>query len=93
MLKGKKETMAMDFRHARIDSEALQREENEILNTWREAYPQEIQSKGLFIPDGCADPKKYIESPIRLLFVLKEVNGGSDWDLRDFMREGCRPAT
>ena len=27
------------------------------------------------------------------LFLLKEVNGGEDWDLREFLREGGRKQT
>ena len=46
-----------------------------------------------FIPDGCADPNLFCSAPVKLLFVLKEVNGGHGWDLREFMKEGCRSQT
>ena len=34
----------------------------------------------------------YWKSGIKILFLLKEVNGGEDWDLREFLREGGRKA-
>src|SRR5205823_13340390 len=35
----------------------------------------------------------YLGSSPRLLFILKEVNGGGDWDLREFVKNGGRAQT
>lgn len=76
----------MIFRDAIINPTLLSFDENELLNAWAKTVPG-------FIRDGCANPEKYANAPLKLLFVLKEVNGGKDWDLRDFMNDGCRPQT
>ncbi len=76
----------MPFKHAELDPGKLRKEESELFAFW------ETTLRG-FIPDGCADPEQYAAAPVRLLFVLKEVNGGEKWDLRNFMREGCRART
>ena len=46
-----------------------------------------------FIRDGIVDHEFYWKSGIKILFLLKEVNGGEDWDLREFLREGGRKQT
>lgn len=48
-----------------------------------------------FVSDGLVDETSYLESGLKLMFVLKEVNdpGGGNWDLREFLREGGRPQT
>lgn len=48
-----------------------------------------------FVADGLVDEGSYLESSLRLMFVLKEVNdpGGGYWDLRQFIREGGRRQT
>jgi hypothetical protein len=53
--------------------------ENELLDRWVNNCP------GL-IRDGVVNPEQYLNSKIKILYLLKEVNGGSDWDLRDFLR-------
>jgi len=51
-----------------------------------------LECPGL-IPDGLVVEEQYCSSPRKLLFLMKEVNGGENWDLRDFLRQGGRPAT
>ncbi len=48
-----------------------------------------------FVRDGVVDADEYARSPVKLLFVLKEVNdpGGGGWDLREFLRDGGRGQT
>lgn len=48
-----------------------------------------------FVTDGVVDEHLYLESDMKLLFVLKEVNdlGGGGWDLREFVRAGGRAQT
>ena len=48
-----------------------------------------------FVSDGLVDEVSYLNSDLKVMFVLKEVNdpGGGNWDLREFVREGGRPQT
>lgn len=50
-----------------------------------------------FIPDGIVDEVKYSTSHKKVLYILKEANGGkernSDWDLKKFLRKGGRKQT
>lgn len=45
------------------------------------------------IEDGLVDEAQYLAAKYRIVYILKEVNGGKDWDLRKFLREGGRPQT
>lgn len=46
-----------------------------------------------FIPDGVVDEDAYKNSKYKILYLLKEVNGGEDWDLSEYIKGGGRPAT
>lgn len=48
-----------------------------------------------FVADGVIDEDEYLNSRVKIMFVLKEVNdsGGGNWDLREFVREGARQQT
>ena len=41
-----------------------------------------------FIPDGIVNYEIYNDRSVKVLYILKEVNGGKDWDLRSFLRNG-----
>lgn len=69
-----------------MDSVSLREKETQLLNEWAAGCDG-------FIQDGIVNAEQYLASEIRLLFLLKEVNGGSDWDLRDFLRNGGRKQT
>lgn len=45
--------------------------------------------------DGVVDEAAFLESPRKLLFILKEANDeeGGNWDLREFLRKGGQAAT
>lgn len=45
------------------------------------------------VKDGVVSWNDYLQSDIKILFVLKEVNGSDNWDLRAFLREGGRADT
>ncbi len=46
------------------------------------------------IKDGLVQEEAYETAKYRIVYVLKEVNGGESWDLRDFVRDdGGRPQT
>ena len=76
----------MNLRHAHIDPTQLVADEKNLLEEWSALIPG-------FISDGVVDAEKYCKAPIKILVVLKEVNGGSGWDLRDFLRKGGRAQT
>tara|TARA_R110001583_G_scaffold189924_1_gene353722 strand:+ start:466 stop:1128 length:663 start_codon:yes stop_codon:yes gene_type:complete len=48
-----------------------------------------------FVVDGVVSETDYLNSKVKLCFVLKEVNdeGGGGWDLREFIRNGARSQT
>ena len=58
-----------------MDAAALIAQETQLLNEWAAGCDG-------FIRDGVVDAERYLASEIKLLFLLKEVNGGSDCDLR-----------
>lgn len=70
----------MDFRKADLKAEELRKAENDFLDSWASSVPG-------FIRDGIADPEKYCSASVKLLFLLKEVNGGENWDLREFLKK------
>lgn len=42
------------------------------------------------IEDGVSDEEEYISAAFRIMYVLKEVNGGSGWSLCEHLRNGGR---
>lgn len=72
-----------------MDADYLSVREEELFDRWRERRKP-------FISDGLVDPKKYVASNPKIVFVLKEVNdpgGKEEWDLRSFLRKGGRGRT
>ncbi len=63
-------------------------QEDELFQRWK-------GSRNNLVADGVVDETSFLASPIRLLFILKEVNDQEEggWDLREFLRQGGRPAT
>ena len=45
------------------------------------------------IVDGIVNVEAYSTAPIRILYFLKEANGGESWDLREYVAGGGRPQT
>jgi hypothetical protein len=66
----------------------IRQSENELFAEWSSKRPG-------FVADGVVDENAYLQSSLKLLFVLKEVNdiGGGGWDLRQFLRDGGRKQT
>lgn len=60
--------------------------ENRLFEEMRAANPE-------IIDDGVADEKEYLSAKYKIMYVLKEVNGGKSWSLREFIREGGRAQT
>lgn len=61
----------------------LRERENQMFDKWRTCFPIEMQST--FIPDGIVDESGWNCSKIKILYLLKEVNGGTDWDEREYL--------
>ena len=76
----------MKLRNAVLDPAELKKSENSLLDLW-------ASSMEGFVRDGIVDYDLYCGAPIRLLFVLKEVNGKSVTDLRKILRDGNRKQT
>lgn len=76
----------MILRNLALSPHELKKKENDLLDEWAHVVPG-------FIRDGVVNEEYYCMAPIKILVVLKEVNGGSDWDLRKFLREGGRAQT
>lgn len=61
-------------------------EENALFNVWKNTIEG-------FIPDGIVNEKSYLASSPKVLYLLKEVNGGENWSLKDYLIAGGRPQT
>jgi hypothetical protein len=61
-------------------------EENALFTEWKKTRPN-------FIPDGIINEKGYLNSPLKVLYILKDVNGGEGWDLRKYVDGGGRAKT
>lgn len=61
----------------------IRRNEEKLFSEWR----KELNDYGkVFIPDGVVVPEKWVNANNRVIFLLKEVNGGeSEWDERDYL--------
>ena len=56
-----------------------------LFSRWRN---QLAEQKKIFIPDGVVDPERWRKAKIKVLFLLKEVNGGeTEWDERDYLKK------
>jgi len=65
----------------------IREEEEKLFAELKSADPQ-------IITDGVVDEEEYLAAKPRILYLMKEVNGGSGWDLREFLRdEGGRSHT
>ncbi|ATA20673.1 hypothetical protein EDC48_11937 [Gibbsiella quercinecans] len=67
---------------------SITEQEMELFNLWS------LNRKG-FVFDGVVSETDYLESGLKLCFVLKEVNDidGGDWDLRKYIYGGGRRQT
>lgn len=64
----------------------MKNKENSLFKEWKAESLK-------FIPDGVVDEAVYIGTKQKVLFILKEVNGGENWDLRTFLKNGGRKQT
>lgn len=63
--------------------------EEALFSRWQQQYPN------VFVPDGVVDELSYQAAPLKVLFLLKEVNDedGTSWDLREFLKSSRYPQT
>lgn len=60
--------------------------ENELFDKWKAVFPNETKKK--FVPDGVVDEASWSSADIKVLYLLKEVNGAdTEWDLRQYLLE------
>ncbi|MBQ2960463.1 MAG: hypothetical protein IJE09_04485 [Oscillospiraceae bacterium] len=59
----------------------------------KELFTKWKKDRESFVSDGLVDEAEYLNAPRKLLFLLKEVNGGESWDLCEFLRKGGRAQT
>lgn len=70
----------------------MKEQEKELFAKWK-GTEKEGWKRKKFIPDGIVDAQSYIDSKIKVLYILKEANGGDDWVLTDFLKAGGRAST
>lgn len=61
-------------------------QENKLFDELRAKDPS-------IIDDGIVCEEEYLHAKYRIMYVLKEVNGGESWSLKEFLRNGGRPQT
>lgn len=67
--------------------------ENRLFTTWKD-WIEAHDDPGIFVPDGMVEPEEWECAPVKLLFLLKEVNDpGEGFDLRAFLRKGAHGKT
>ena len=64
----------------------ISEKEKELFDEWK------LIVQG-FIPDGLVDEESYLASSPKVLYLLKETNGGSDWSLKEYLISGGRSQT
>lgn len=70
--------------------------EEKLFDEWQEKEKLEYnnENKKNFVRDDLVDEESYFKAPVKILYLLKEVNGGDkDWDLCEFVKNGGRSAT
>lgn len=70
------------------NSQVLQSKIDKNLEKFKSKVTEDKSIKKSFVSDGVIDINEYIKSPIKILWVLKEVNSSDD-DVRD-MREALK---
>ena len=64
----------------------IKEKEKEIFDKLRKIDPSIVE-------DGIVNEEEYLTSKYKIVYIMKEVNGGSGWNLKDFLSEGGRSQT
>ncbi len=65
---------------------SIKEEEKILFDKLRDSNP-------IIVEDGIVDEAEYLASRYKILYVMKEVNGGEGWNLKEFLKDGARPQT
>lgn len=65
---------------------SIEEREERLFQKLREKDPD-------IVADGVICEQEFLNARYKIVYILKEVNGGKSWDLRDFVYEGGRPQT
>lgn len=64
----------------------MREKQKALFDEWRIHRPE-------IVTDGIVNEEAYSKSKIKILYLLKEVNGGENWDLCEFIASGARAQT
>lgn len=64
----------------------IKAKDKEIFDKLRKIDPSIIE-------DGIVSEEEYLDSKYKILYIMKEVNGGAGWNLKKFLYKGGRPQT
>lgn len=64
----------------------MREKQRALFDEWRILHPE-------LVTDGVVDEDAYSKSKIKILYLLKEANGGENWDLCEFIAGGARAQT
>ena len=65
---------------------SIEEKEERLFQKLREKDPD-------IVADGVICEQGFLNARYKIVYILKEVNGGKSWDLRDFVYEGGRAQT
>lgn len=61
----------------------IREQENSLFEQWKEYVADAV-----FVKDGVVNEEQWNSAPIKVLYLLKEVNGGDrEWDERDYLEK------
>ncbi len=61
---------------------------DELFTEWKEYHAKMNINPERFCPDGIINESKYLESHLKILFIMREVNSTEGFDLREMLKEG-----
>lgn len=64
----------------------IKAKEKEIFDKLRKIDPSIVE-------DGIVSEEEYLDSKYKILYIMKEVNGGAGWNLKSFLYDGGRSQT
>lgn len=64
----------------------IKKKEKEIFDKLRKIDPSIVE-------DGIVSEEEYLDSKYKILYIMKEVNGGAGWNLKSFLYNGGRSQT
>lgn len=68
----------------------IREQENELFSQWIDKPGYTYEGEQDFVPDGVVDEEEWNKQDMKILFLLKEVNGqGHGWTLTDFLQDRC----